>query len=121
MSHGNVADFTRVMAFGGLCVALLCFGAPAAANERAMAQACRADARKLCPGMRPGDGRIAACLHENEGQLSSACQAQLGKVDSCSAEMKRLCAGAPGESEKRQCAKDKRTELSAGCRAAAGG
>jgi hypothetical protein len=69
MSHGNVADFTRVMAFGGLCMALLCFGAPAAAN----------------------------------------------------AEMKKLCAEAQGESEKRQCAKDKRTDLSAGCRAAAGG
>jgi len=121
MSHGNVANFTRVMVFGRLCVALLCFGAPAAANERAMAQACRADARKLCPGMRPGDGRIAACLHEIEGQLSSERQAQLGKAGSCAAEMKKLCAEAQGESEKRHCAKDKRTDLSAGCRAAAGG
>jgi hypothetical protein len=45
MSHGSVADFTRVMAFGGPCVALLCFGAPAAANKRAeLSVGCRAPA-----------------------------------------------------------------------------
>jgi hypothetical protein len=42
MNPSRVARFTRVVAFGGLHAALLCFGAPAAANDRAMVRACRA-------------------------------------------------------------------------------
>lgn len=121
MTHNDVAYFTCVMAFGGLCLALLWFGAPAAANERATVQACRADARKLCPGMRPGDGRIATCLRQNEAMLSSACLDQLGEVDACTAEARKLCAEAQGEGEQRQCTKAKRAKLRAGCRAATGG
>ncbi|MCQ9380176.1 hypothetical protein [Methyloversatilis sp. XJ19-49] len=121
MTHNDVAYFTRVMAFGGLCLALLRFGAPAAANERATVQACRADARKLCPGMRPGDGRIAICLRQNEVMLSSACQDQLGEVDACKAEARKPSPEAQGEVELRPCAKAKRAELGACCRAATEG
>ena len=36
--------------------------------------ACKADAEKLCPGVQPGGGRIAACLKQNEAQVSAACK-----------------------------------------------
>ena len=36
--------------------------------------ACKADADKLCPGVQPGGGRIAACLKQNEAQVSAACK-----------------------------------------------
>jgi hypothetical protein len=121
MNHSDAAYFARVMAFGGLCLALLWFAPPAAANERAAMRACRADARQLCAGVQPGGGRVAICLRKNETQLSAGCQAQLGKFEACAAEMNKLCPQAQGEGELRQCVSDKRAELSAGCRAAAGG
>lgn len=121
MNHGKVIFYVRLAAFGGLALALLWFAQPAAANERAAMQACRADAQKLCASTQPGGGRIAACLRENEAKLSSPCQAQLGKLEACAAEMKKICPQAQGEGELRQCVSAKRAELSAGCRAATGG
>jgi Cysteine rich repeat len=121
MNHSDAAYFARLVAFGGLCLVLLWFAPPAAANERAAMMICRADAQNLCANVQPGGGRIAACLRENEFKLSPGCRAQLGKLEACAAEMKKICPQAKGEGELRQCVTDKRAELSAGCRAAAGG
>jgi Cysteine rich repeat len=121
MNHSKSSSFARLFAFGGLSLALLWFAQPAAANERAAMQACRADAQKLCAHVQPGGGRIVACLRDNEANLSSSCQAQLGAVEACAAEVKKLCPQAQGEGAMRTCASQKRAEFSAGCRAAAGG
>jgi hypothetical protein len=121
MNQSNAIYFARLVAFAGLCLALLWFAQPAAANERAAMQVCRADARQLCTGAQPGGGRIAACLRENESKLSPGCQAQLGQLEACANEVKKLCPQAQGEGALRQCARAKRSEISEGCRAAAGG
>jgi Cysteine rich repeat len=121
MNHTHALGFARVVAYAGLSLASLWFAPPAAANERAAMQVCRADALKLCASVQPGGGRVAACLRENESKLSSPCQAQLGKIEVCAAEVKKLCPQAKGEGELRQCLTGKRAELSAECRAAAGG
>jgi Cysteine rich repeat len=112
---------SRLIALVGFCLALLWLAPPAAANDRAAMQACRTDARQLCANVQPGGGRIAVCLRENASKLSSPCQAQLGTLEACAAEMKKLCPQAHGEGELRRCVADKRAELSADCRAAAGG
>jgi cysteine rich repeat protein len=36
--------------------------------------ACRDDARKLCRDVKPGEGRIARCLHEHREELSPGCR-----------------------------------------------
>lgn len=36
--------------------------------------ACKTDVEKLCSGVQPGGGRIAACLRQNDAQLSAACK-----------------------------------------------
>jgi hypothetical protein len=94
---------------------------PAVANERAAMQSCRADAQKLCAGVKPGGGRMAECLRANEAQVSAECKTQLGRIEACAAEVKQLCPQADGEGALRQCARAKRNEISAGCRAAMGG
>jgi hypothetical protein len=121
MNHGQALGFARRVPLAGLMLALLWFAQPAAAIERAAMQVCRADARKLCAGVHPGGGRIAACLRENESKLSSPCQAQLGNIEVCAAEVKKLCPQATGEGGLRRCLTDKRAEFSAECRAAAAG
>jgi hypothetical protein len=37
-------------------------------------RACTADYRKLCPGVRPGEGRVVACFEEHARQLSPGCR-----------------------------------------------
>jgi len=40
-------------------------------------EACKGDVEKLCPGVQPGEGRIAACLKEKRRQLSDGCKAAI--------------------------------------------
>lgn len=42
--------------------------------------ACKADAQKLCPGIKPGGGRIAACLKEHRDDVSPGCMENLKKM-----------------------------------------
>ena len=46
----------------------------------AFAAACEEDTAKFCPGVKPGGGRIAACLKEHTAKLSSACAEQVSAV-----------------------------------------
>lgn len=39
--------------------------------------ACRADVEKLCQGIRPGDGRLRACLKSNKDRLSDGCKSAI--------------------------------------------
>lgn len=49
-------------------------GSPVAARP---AQACRADFREFCDGIRPGGGRAMMCLREHAMELSPTCQESL--------------------------------------------
>jgi hypothetical protein len=40
-------------------------------------EACQADVSRFCADMKPGHGRIVACLSEHSAELSDACKAQL--------------------------------------------
>lgn len=46
-------------------------------NEDAAREACRADYRRFCRGVRPGGGSAVACLEENARSLSSQCRQAL--------------------------------------------
>ena len=37
-------------------------------------KACMTDYRKLCPGVRPGEGRVVACFEDHRAQLSTGCR-----------------------------------------------
>jgi hypothetical protein len=40
------------------------------------AHPCKADREKLCPGIKPGDGKLGECLKQHEAELSSECAAE---------------------------------------------
>ncbi len=44
-------------------------------KEAEFRKACGGDARKLCKGIAPGQGRILACLESRKADLSPACRA----------------------------------------------
>ena len=45
-----------------------------------MATACKADAEKFCKGIRPGQGRILACLKSHQTELAPACAAEFNRA-----------------------------------------
>lgn len=63
-------------AFAGFVLATA--SAPSRAQDRnAMRQACGPDAARLCPGVKPGGGRILACFKEKAADLSPGCRSAL--------------------------------------------
>jgi hypothetical protein len=47
---------------------------PALAQSAAERAACEADAKKLCPGVRPIGGQLLNCLATNKAKLTDACK-----------------------------------------------
>lgn len=78
-------------------------------------QACSADLRQHCAGVRPGGGRVLACLEEKQAQLSPSCQAQLKTMSQCRQEVVKLC-GDVGPREMRSCFASKQEQFSAECK-----
>jgi hypothetical protein len=80
---------------------------------------CMDDAKKLCPDVKAGEGRIAACLKEHKDQLSVACNANLAQfkeqAPACQAESEKLCPGMKPGKERRECIKSHKDQLSPEC------
>jgi hypothetical protein len=54
-------------------------GAPMAPQPPAL-EPCRVDVQRYCQGIRPGAGRIRACMRSNQDRLSPACKAAITGV-----------------------------------------
>lgn len=88
---------------------------------------CAEDAAKFCKDIKPGEGRIAACLKEHRKELSQACadrkalsaEKRGGKGGkACAADREKFCAGVkPGEGRLRDCLRKNVKNLSEGCKA----
>jgi hypothetical protein len=65
------------------CLTAAAFGLGLLSASAAFAQdgarPCKADEAKLCAGIQPGGGRIAACMKQHKDDLSPACKQQLAK------------------------------------------
>jgi hypothetical protein len=60
------------LAFAFLSVMLVA-GPALADTESDLLKACTTDVEKLCKGIVPGGGKIAACLQKHENQVSVGC------------------------------------------------
>ncbi|HRD84427.1 MAG TPA: cysteine rich repeat-containing protein [Rubrivivax sp.] len=50
------------------------FAADATKERGQLAEACAADLKTLCPGVKPGEGRLKSCMRDNREKLSEACR-----------------------------------------------
>ena len=66
-----------LLAMLGLSSTVALAADPPSNNPRA---ACKADVEKFCSGVQSGGRRIAACLKQNEEQVSAACKDALAKA-----------------------------------------
>jgi Golgi apparatus protein 1 len=89
------------------------------------AEACKADAAKVCNQVQPGGGRMLRCLAASKEQLSAPCRekiAQAEKRHPCMAEIERLCKSVqPGEGRVHECLRQHQGELAGACKAALAG
>jgi len=86
----------------------------------AQAHPCMADAQKLCPGVQPGKGRIAACLKEHKDQISAECNAKIAEfheeAQACEADVEKLCPGTKPGPARRDCMRAHKDQVSPECR-----
>ncbi len=84
------------------------------------AHPCMDDAKKLCPGVEPGHGRIAACLKEHKAELSSECKARIAQFreggEACDADVQRLCPDTKPGKERHACMQQHKDEVSEKCK-----
>jgi hypothetical protein len=103
-----------------MAAALLLSGSVAVAQQ---GNPCDPDIKKLCAGIQPGAGRIAACLKPQLASLSENCEARVlgvgvnGKL--CKGDVEKLCSGIkPGTGGIRNCIKAKMADVSDACKGA---
>jgi hypothetical protein len=85
---------------------------------------CKADAKKLCGDVEPGDGRIAQCLAEHKAEIGKKCTVALRRAKrvamfraACGADVKSLCPDVkPGAGRIHQCLKTHEATLSETCK-----
>lgn len=98
----------------------------AQAEEKENPGACRADVQKLCKGVHPGGGRIAACLKQHESEISPGCKENMAKAreevkelaEACKADAETVCKGVkPGQGRVMRCLAEHKDKVSSACNA----
>ena len=76
--------------------AVLLSASVATAQQRSHAGACASDIKSKCPDVKPGEGRVRACVKEHLTEFSEPCQARLAKIaetgKACKEDVKQSCA-----------------------------
>lgn len=86
---------------------------------------CKADVKRLCSGVEPGDGRVAQCLAEHKAEIGKQCTVALRRAKrvamfraACGADVKTLCPGVrPGDGRVLHCLETNEATVSAACKA----
>ena len=73
----------RHVAFASLLVALIALtNQHAALAQGGALAACKADAQRICPGVKPGGGKLIGCLKEHENDVTIGCVKELKAIKS---------------------------------------
>jgi len=109
-----------------ICVAALAvalsFGAASAeAAPSAVSKACAKDVKSFCGDVKPGGGKVKACVKEHFSDLSTDCQVAIVKAAAvgraCKADAKKLCADVkPGKGRIAECLQSHAADVSDGCK-----
>ena len=112
---------TRLLVLASALAAAPLAAQTAPASE-GLGKPCAEDVAKLCPGVKPGGGRIARCLQGKADQISAACKARMEQAkevhQACMADAEKFCSDIPpGAGRVAVCVQQHEAELSQTCRA----
>jgi hypothetical protein len=86
----------------------------------AQAHPCTADVHKFCPGMKPGDGQLKACLESHKSEVTAACSAKMQEMttdgDHCKDDVQKLCPNTKPGPERMTCMRTHKDEVSPECK-----
>ena len=118
------------MLFRTFIISVFCIAASLSLAEKGKHKgACKEDIKTFCTdkGIKPGGGRIAACLKAQEANLSATCKEARSEIKekvkgwhaACKGDIKQFCKGIrPGKGRILSCLKTKESELSSDCQTA---
>ena len=76
-------------------IALALWSSGAMAKEKSSALGCAVDIKSKCGEVKPGEGRIRACVKEHMSEFSEPCQAKLANLaavsQACADDVKKAC------------------------------
>ena len=90
---------------------------------------CEEEIKRLCPDIKPGDGRIAECIRQHEKEFSPQCRKKHKEIEkhkqareqakkACHDDAQKFCKDIdPGEGRMVRCLEEHEKSLSEGCRA----
>jgi hypothetical protein len=109
------------LAFGSGLLLTGSFGASAQEGLFTSERDCTTDVQSLCAGVKPGGGRVLACLQSHVGELSVGCSTILSKAiwvaRECAGDIHQFCPGATFGSVS-DCMKPHLGEVSGTCKSA---
>jgi hypothetical protein len=109
------------IAFGAGLLLTGSFGASAQEGLFTSERDCTTDVQSLCAGVKPGGGRVLACLQSHVGELSVGCSTILSKAiwvaRECAGDIHQFCPGATFGSVS-DCMKPHLGEVSGTCKSA---
>ncbi len=106
-----------------LAAAIFMTTSAADAAPSAVARACAKDIKSLCADVKPGGGKLKACVTEHYRDLSEDCQIAIVKAAApgraCKADIKKFCSDVtPGKNRIAECVKSHTADLSDACKEA---
>jgi Cysteine rich repeat len=116
--------FAGLLLTGAVVAGLIMSGGDGSSAQGGETPPCADEIEKDCGEVKPGGGRIIACLKEHESELSALCKDKIEKVAERAKELERACAEdverfckdvQPGRGRIAKCLRERKSELSAVC------
>ncbi len=116
--------FTGILLMGAVVAGLIMSGWDGVSAQGENSPPCAEEIEKYCSELKPGGGRIIACLKEHESELTALCKDRIEKVarrlkeleKACAEDVERSCRDVqPGRGRIAKCLKEHESELSAVC------
>jgi hypothetical protein len=108
---------TCIAALGGAMLLSISGGYAA---PSAIAETCKADVKQFCADVKPGAGKLTACIKSHFKDLSGDCQVAFIRVAAvgrdCKSDIKSFCSDAKSKTAVPACLKAHAESLSASCK-----
>jgi hypothetical protein len=108
---------TSLLALGALA---LLSNSAGYAQPSALAETCKADVKQFCADVKPGAGKLTACIKSHFKDLSGDCQVAFIRVAAvgrdCRSDIKSFCSDAKSKAAVPACLKAHADNLSARCK-----